>query len=457
MPAGGPPAKRPRAGGAVDRSGGRRLCLRALLPPPRSPRLEPSSARPAALLPRLALLLGLLFFAYAFVLRVSPSVMVEELMREFAVGAAVLGNLSAIYLYVYAGVQIPVGVALDRFGPRRLMAAAALVAGLGAWLFSVADALPEAYAGRFLVGLGCAFSWPGVLALIYQWFPTRFALLAGIGQTVGMGGAVFGQAPLAAAVATAGWRDSLHALALVGACLAAALWLCVRDRQHPESRGHGLLPRIVEVMANRQSWLAAVYGLASAAPILAFGALWGVPFLVETYALERTQAAGIVSLLFIGSGVAAPVVGWWSDRARRRRGPMIATCALAAAAQAALLLAPPLPLPLLGALVFVVGLGGAGIALSFAVGREHNAPAVAGVAVGVVNMLMVGGGALFQPLIGWLLDLGWDGRMVAGARVYDADHYRLALAVLPAASVLGVIAASLMRETGGRQHGSRSG
>ena len=117
------------------------------------------------------------------------------------------------------------------------------------------------------------------------------------------------------------------------------------------------------------------------------------------------------------------------------------------------LLAPPLPLPLLGALVFAIGLGAAGIALSFAVGREHNAPSAAGVSVGVVNMLMVGGGALLQPLIGWLLDLGGDGRMADGARVYHDAQYRLALAVLPAASLLGVVAAALLRETHARQRG----
>ena len=158
----------------------------------------------SSLLARAALVLGFLFFGYGFLLRVSPSVMVEELMREFSVGAAVLGNLSAIYLYVYAGIQIPVGVLLDRFGPRRLMSAAALVAGAGAWLFASAGDLGTAYAGRFLIGLGCAFSWPGMLAIIYQWYPQRFALLAGLGQSVGMLGAVFGQAPLAAAVASQG-------------------------------------------------------------------------------------------------------------------------------------------------------------------------------------------------------------------------------------------------------------
>lgn len=405
------------------------------------------------MLTRLALLLGFVFFAYGFVLRVSPSVMVNDLMREFAVGAAVLGNLSAIYLYVYAGIQIPVGMLLDRFGPRRLMTAACLTAAVGTWLFASAPALGTAYAGRFLIGLGCAFSWPGMLAIIYRWFPTRFALLAGLGQTVGMLGAVFGQAPLASAVAANGWRSAMLVLAVSGVGITAGLWLTVRDHPHPDSRADSLLRRLADVLGNRQSWLAAVYGLASATPILAFGGLWGVPFLTTVYGLERTTAAGIVSMLFLGSGLSAPLVGWWSDRMRLRKPAMITAAVIAVVAQATLLLVERLPLPLLWALVFTIGVGGAGLALSFAVGREHNRPASAGVAVGVVNMLMVGSGALFQPLIGALLDAGWEGGMAAGARVYPDEVFRLALWVLPVASLVGVLAATLLVETHCRQAG----
>src|SRR5882672_7894645 len=100
------------------------------------------------LLPVLGWLTAALFFGYAWVLRVAPSVMVEELMRDFAVGAAVLGNLSAAYFYGYAGMQVPVGVLLDRFGPRRLMTGAALVCAGGFVLFATGHTLAAVTAGR---------------------------------------------------------------------------------------------------------------------------------------------------------------------------------------------------------------------------------------------------------------------------------------------------------------------
>ena len=157
-----------------------------------------ASDRPRHLLPMLAWSTGAMFFFYAWVLRVAPSVMVEELMREFAVGAGVLGHLSAAYFYGYAGMQIPVGLLLDRFGPRRLMTVAALACAGGCILFAVSDTLTAATVGRFLIGACAAFSLVGAMAIAGQWFPAHFAILSGLAMAAGMTGGMVGQAPLAA-------------------------------------------------------------------------------------------------------------------------------------------------------------------------------------------------------------------------------------------------------------------
>ncbi len=105
-------------------------------------------------LPWLMWSLGALFFCYAFFQRVAPSVLVSDLMRDFGVGAAVLGNLSAFYFYAYAGMQLPLGVLVDNWGPRRILTGGALVCGLGTLMFATADTLGPAYLGRLLVGGG---------------------------------------------------------------------------------------------------------------------------------------------------------------------------------------------------------------------------------------------------------------------------------------------------------------
>jgi fucose permease len=107
--------------------------------------------KPAQALAYFGWLTGALFFFYAWVVRVAPSVMIEELMRDFAVGAAAIGNLSAFYFYGYAGMQVPIGMMMDRFGPRRLMTIAAGVCALGCVLFAMSTAFWGVAAGRFLI------------------------------------------------------------------------------------------------------------------------------------------------------------------------------------------------------------------------------------------------------------------------------------------------------------------
>jgi MFS family permease len=413
--------------------------------------LTPATPPEGIPFPRLALfgwLTGAVFFFYAWVLRVAPSVMVEELMRDFAVGAAVLGHLSAAYFYGYAGMQIPVGVLLDRFGPRRLMTLAALVCAGGCVLLATSSSLAVASAGRFLIGASAAFSLVGSMAVAGQWFQAnRFALLSGLSMAMGMAGGVFGQAPLRLAVEATDWRFTTLALTSGGLGLAVAAWATVRDRW----RGRGGLGRALSglglVLANRQSWLVALVGLGTSAPLLAFASLWGVPFLETAYQLPRTQAATLTSVIFVGWGVGAPVIGWLSDRIGRRKPPLIAGLLLETLALALLVYVPGLPLPVLAGLCFLVGFFGSAQIVCFALARETHAAAVSGTAIGFVNAMVTGAGALFQPLVGLLLDLAWTGETALGARLYAPESYRLAFASLVACCLTGLLCLAAVRET----------
>ena len=196
--------------------------------------------------------LGAGFFFLAFLQRVSPSVMVDELMRDFAVSAVILGNLSACYFYIYAAMQLPVGLMIDRIGPRLLLTLFALLCVAGNLIFAVADTVTAAYLGRILIGAGAAASWVGTLALATRWLPARhFALFAGLGQVFGMAGGVFGQSPLSLAVDGLGWRGALLATAGLAGLFAVLFWLVVRD--HPPGDGQRQhVPRVVHGSRRRR-------------------------------------------------------------------------------------------------------------------------------------------------------------------------------------------------------------
>jgi MFS family permease len=408
------------------------------------------------MLPVLGWLTAALFFGYAWVLRVAPSVMVEELMRDFAVGAAVLGNLSAAYFYGYAGMQIPVGVLLDRFGPRRLITVSTLLCACGCVLFATGETLTTVTAGRFLIGASAAFSLVGAMAVAGQWFsPDRFAMLSGLAMAMGMAGGVLGQAPLRVAIEASDWRATMLLLAAGGVALSVAAWATVRDKWHGSGGIANALSGLGTVARHPQTWLIALAGLGTSSPLLGFAGLWGVPFLETAYGLPRTQAATLTSMLFVGWGVGAPFFGWLSDRIGRRRPPMLLGLALETAALVVLVYAPGLPTLTLGSLCFLIGFCGSSQIVCFALVKETHAAGLSGTGIGFVNTMVTGAGALFQPVVGLLLDLAWAGATSQGARVYDTGAYRLAFVSLVACCVAGFLCLLAVRETFCRPVASR--
>lgn len=419
---------------------------------------RPATSRTGGLLPWMVWGLGASFYCYGFFQRVAPSVMVGELMSDFAVGAAITGILSALYFYAYAGLQIPIGLMLDRFGPRRLLAAAGVLSAIGSIFFALAPSLGPAYLGRALIGAGASVAWVGTLTLASQWFPPqRFALLTGLTMAMGMAGAVGGQAPLSAAVEAFGWRGTMWAAAAVAVLLTVAVWTVIRGE--PPGHAHraaehaerGLLEGLQAVLTNPQTWLVALFGSMLTVPLLAFASLWGVPYMIQVHGLDRADAAVATSIMLVGWGIGAPLGGWFTDRIGRRKLPMLINAAIGLATITVALYVPGLPLPAIQALFLINGVFSGGMVLCFAVSREVNPVWASGAVLGVVNMAVMAGGAIFQPLIGWLLDLNWGGTMSDGSRVYSAEAFRVALLVLPAAQATSLLAALFVRETFCRQ------
>jgi MFS family permease len=406
-------------------------------------------------------LVGALLFAYAFFHRVSPSVMYDHLMADFAVSAAVLGNLAACYFYAYAAMQLPVGLMVDRWGPRRLLIAAALGAGLGSLLFALATTLAWAYAARLLIGAGSGLIFIATLKLAtLELPPERFALVTGLTMAVAMTGAVGGQAPLAALVEAIGWRWAMGLGAALGAALALLVWLSARGsggpagaqaRRPADAAPASVLASLKAVLANPQTWNAGLFSACMSGPMLSFGVLWAVPYLVQVHGLARAEAGFGASLMLIGWAFGAPGFGWLSDRLGRRKPVMLVTAAATLAGWAALLGLEAPPVGLVLALILGLGVTSSTMALAFAVGREVNPIRYSGLATSFVNFASMMTAAALQPFVGWLLDLGWDGRMEAGARLFDATAYRLAFLPYPIITAVTLVATLFLTETYCRQ------
>lgn len=398
-------------------------------------------------------------FFYAWVLRISPSVMVGDLMAEFEIGGAILGVMSSLYFYTYAAVQVPVGLAVDRFGPRRVLSLTVLVAALGCVITAAAPVIELVYAGRLMIGFGAAFALVGSMVLGALWFPPRrFALLAGLGVAIGLIGGAVGQWALAWAVPEFGWRDTTYVLGAAGVVLSVLTWMFTRDRPPgmeriatpaiQGNRARAILRDVGRVAKERQIIWASVVTSLSSAPVLTFGALWGVSYSQVVYGMSRPEAAFYVSFLLYGVAVGGPTFGWLSDKIGLRKAPLVIGQSIACLSFATMLYVPDLPPAVFGLLIGLAGFGGASMNLCYAVGRESQPARNIGAALGLINMTAVAlGGIVVQPLVGWFLDIQWTGALREGARVYSAEAYQWAFLIVPSLSFLAVLSATRIRET----------
>ncbi len=411
--------------------------------------------------------LGAGLYLIGFFHRVAPAVITRELSAEFALTAATLGNLSALYFYTYVGMQIPTGVLVDHWGPRRVLAAGGVLAATGTLLFALSPAYALVGLGRLLIGAGVGVAFVAMLKLSTAWVhPSRFALISGLALAMGGLGGVCAGVPLRIAVDAFGWRAVMLGTAGLTALLAAATWWLLRD--DPRSRGyasyapdglhgaparpqHSMLGGIGAVLRIPNVWLIFVGCGAITGPVLAFGGLWGVPFLSTHYGLSTAQAALLTSLLLVAWSVGSPLAGGISDRLRRRKLPLLAGGVLCAVMWAVLIYVPGLPYALLVALLAGIGLASGVVVIGFAFCKESAPAPLAGTASGIANMGNMLGGMVMQPAIGLLLDARWGGALSAGVRVYDFSAYATGFTLMLAWLVAGLLAVAFARETHARQ------
>ncbi|WP_290651145.1 MFS transporter [Aquisalimonas sp.] len=396
--------------------------------------------------------------------RVAPGVITSELMRDFDIGAAALGNLSAFYFYTYVAMQVPTGVLADRLGPRPLLTWGALIASVGALLFAFAPNAAVAAAGRALIGASVAVAFVCMLKLAAHWMDARrFALATGLALCVGMLGAVAAGVPLRLGVDAFGWQAVMAAIGGFTLVVTGLIAWFVRDDPqeygyrsyaHPDAappRGESMLAGIRHVFAFRNAWLLILIPGGVVGPLLAFAGLWGVPFLSTHYGMSTNQAAIYTSALLLAWAVGGPVFGAWSDRLQRRKGVYLVGVTVVFIGWLLVILVPALPHAVLMALLILTGFASGAMIVSFAFGKESLPPHLAGTGSGLINMGVMVGPMALQPGVGWLLERLWDGTRLDGSPVYDLATYQLAFSAMMVWTACSIILLCFTRETHGRQ------
>lgn len=380
-----------------------------------------------------------LFYAYEFYIRVTPTVMFADLVRDFHISAAGLGVMSVAYYYVYAMMQIPVGILYDRYGIRNLLIVAALIVSVSCYLMAFTSNIWVGTIARGLMGFGSAFSFIGCLKLARNWFSKQYlSIIIGLTNSFGIVGAIGSSMPLAFLMNFMSWRDTLMVSGALGLGLVVILLLVIRDtpKEQADDQTEHLMDSIKCVIRHRKTLLTALYGGLLVAPIAVFTELFSVQFLVDTYHFDRVTAANLSSFAFIGIGFGGPFFGALSAWLGRRKPIMYAATLGAIFCFASMLYMPGLNDFSIMVLMFFFGFFTSHMLLIFAINSERHPANATATVIGVTNMLVMMGGTIFQPLVGWLFDC-----MVMMGQVdneYNISYYGVVMSIVIACQCLAM-------------------
>ncbi|MGQ0685165.1 MFS transporter [Bradyrhizobium sp.] len=362
------------------------------------------------------------YIAYLF--RTINAVMAAPLATELGLGADDLGLLTSVYFLTFAAAQIPIGILLDRYGPRRIQSVLLAIAAAGATLFAVSDHFIALLVGRALIGLGVASTLTAGLKALVLWFPeNRVPLLNGLMVMLGALGAVTATLPADLLLAWIGWRELFGLFAALTAASAVMVYLVVPEAA--PAPGNGAPVGLRKVYADPRFWRIAPLSASCIGTAWALQGLWAAQWLRDVEGLDRT---GVVSHLFamaIALSLGAILLGVAADRLRRRGvGPEMLLGLVAAvfiATQFALILRLPLPSYLEWAVVAAVG---AATVLSFAILAEYFPKQLTGRANGALNLLHIAAAFVVQYATGVVL-----GHWTPQAGHYPEIAYQTAFAL----------------------------
>ncbi|MHA7305927.1 MFS transporter [Arthrobacter sp. TMN-49] len=385
---------------------------------------------------RAGLVWGVGIFAYIVAITQRTSFGVAGLVatERFGATASALSAFTVVQLVVYAGLQIPVGVLVDRFGPRVMIATGAALMAVGQLQLATAESVPAGVLGRIFVGAGDAMTFIAVIRLIPLWFPPRkVPVFTQVTGQLGQLGQLISLVPFAFVLHQGGWSQAFVGLAALGllACVLSAALL----RNAPAG---SLVPKISRGVRETVAELGTAWRqpgtrlgmwshFATQFSGTVFVLTWGYPFLVSAQGLATGTASVLLSLFVVVGIICGPLLGSWVGKHPLRRSSMVlAVTFVSAAAWLAVILQPePSPLWLLVVLVLVLALGGPASMIGFDFARTFNPSHRLGTATGIVNVGGFVAALVTMFAIGLILDL-INASSGSAATLYSLDAFRVA-------------------------------
>jgi len=370
-----------------------------------------------------------LFYAYQYILRVMPNIMLDDIMQRFSISTAAFGQFSGIYYIGYSLMHLPIGILLDRFGPKKVVPICILLTVLGLTPLIIADYWVYPIAGRFLIGIGSSAAILGVFKIIRMTFnEKRFPRMLSLSVTIGLIGAIYGGGPVSYMRDALGYSTVVKLLALLGLVLAVATYLIVPNIENRSKET--VVSNVMEVISNKKVILACIFAGLMVGPLEGFADVWGTVFLKRLYKFDGTMAASLPSMIFIGMCFGSPILSFIADKVKSYLVTIIASGVIMTVGFF-LLLTQVLSAGILSFNFLLIGVCCAYQILAIYKISTFVREQVAGLTTAVANMIIMIFGYIFHAIIGLVIN------SLGGTDKLDALIY--GISVIPMALLMGTI------------------
>lgn len=376
------------------------------------------------------------FYAYQYILRVLPNVMMDELLLKFQIDAEIFGQLNGIYYIGYAGMHIPIGWLLDRFGPKYILPLCMALCAGGLLPFIYADAWVYPCLGRFMIGVGSSAAILGVFKIIRICFKEEhFTRMLGISVTIGLLGAIYGGWPIHWMIHHMGWAQTFKGLAVFGLITAVITFVVVPKTDKNTSP---IWADLKALMKNHKIIFICLLAGLMVGPLEGFADGWSTGFLERVYHLDTAMSASIPSMIFIGMCVGSPLLSMVGEKTNAYF-EVIALSALGMGLFMIALLSGQVPTSLIGVCFFIIGMLCAYQILAIYKASTYAHQSAVGLTTAMANMIIMMFGYLFHTGVGKLMVGLWDKTVVDGIPYYNENTFVWALSLIPITLMVGFL------------------
>lgn len=387
-----------------------------------------------------------LFFLYQYVLRVAPGLVESELRSAFFMDANDFSTLGSYFMFVYAIVQIPCGIVIDRVGIKLVVLCSILLCLIGNGLLIIGNSLIEAQISRILMGIGSACGHVGCLKVAADKFPSSSrGFFMGAALTLGLFGPLLAAKPLIILIESTNWRYAFTVLSVIGVILWFTLVLVMpKETINKEAtlRWSEISASITHVFQTRPILAYALMTTCFFSPLAVVADLWGVSFLINHFHLTRADAAGITMQIYVGAAISSLIIPWLCERYKAYNRGILYSWIGMVMSLITLLYGGHLSIYALSSVLIILGIFSSSETLCFGAATHYTTPETSGTTLGIINTFSVIGSAVVMQLVGYLLDYKWNGSIDnQGIRIYSSNEYIFSLSsILVFVVILGVVA-----------------